>query len=282
MTEAQRTTEIAYWDGPGGLSWVRQQEHWDRVLAPVADATLTRAAVRTGERVVDVGCGCGATTIALGERVGPAGHVLGLDVSAAMLERARQRTPPELAVAYVAADATTHPLPAGTFDILFSRFGVMFFSRPAEAFANLRRGLRRDGRLAFACFRAIRLNPWMTVPLDAAYEHVPRLPKLGPEDPGPFSFADPERVQRILTEAGFRSIGLEPVDLDFDIAAGLGLDAAVANTLEIGATSRAVLGQPQEVRAAVAASVRRVLTPHERGQAVPLAAAIWIVTATSP
>lgn len=122
----------------------------------------------------------------------------------------------------------------------------------------------------------------MMTPLQAAYEHVPPLPKLGPEDPGPFSFASEERVRRILGDAGFRSIGSEPLDLELDISAGRGLEAAVASMLEIGATARAIEGKPPEIRDAVIHSLRRILAPFQRGRAVPLAAAIWLVSAVNP
>jgi ubiquinone/menaquinone biosynthesis C-methylase UbiE len=280
--DERNAEQVEFWNGPGGRQWIKLQEMWDIVLEPVAERTLTRAAVGAGERVIDVGCGCGATAIELGKAVGGRGYVLGLDVSASMLARAAERLPAGLAVEFLQADATTHPLPLGSFDLLFSRFGVMFFAEPARAFANLRRGLKKKGRLAFACFRDSKQNLWMMVPLKAAYEHVPPLPKLGPEDPGPFSFASEERVRRILTEAGFAAIGMEPVDLVFDIAAGRGLEAAVAATLEIGPTSRAVESQSRTVRDAVAASVRKALTPYQRGSSVPLPAAIWIVTAINP
>jgi SAM-dependent methyltransferase len=274
--------QIEYWNGPGGSHWTKMQESWDIVLGPVAMAILERAAIRPGEWVIDVGCGCGGTTIDLGHAVGRTGHVLGLDISAPMLARAKERLPAGLPIELLRADATTHPLPAGRFDLLFSRFGVMFFAEPARAFANLRRGLKPKGRVAFSCFRDPKDNPWMLLPLKAAYEHVPPLPKPGPEDPGPFAFASEERVRRILSEAGFVEIRMEPVNLDLDIAAGRGLDAAVASTLEIGPTSRVIQGHPPAIRDAVAASVRRVLTPHLRGQSVPLPAAIWIVTALNP
>jgi ubiquinone/menaquinone biosynthesis C-methylase UbiE len=280
--DERNAEQVEFWNGPGGRHWIKLQEMWDIVLGPVAAAALARAAVQPGERVIDIGCGCGGTTIELGKAVGSSGHVLGLDISAPMLARAAERLPPGLSVEFLQADATTHPLPPGNFDLLFSRFGVMFFAEPARAFANLRRALKKKGRLAFVCFRDSKDNPWMLVPLKAAYEHVPPLPKLGPEDPGPFSFASEERVRRILTEAGFAGIRLEPVDLAFDIAAGRGLDAAVAATLEIGPTSRAVEGQPPAIRDAVAASVRKALAPYQRGSSVPLPAAIWIVTATNP
>jgi ubiquinone/menaquinone biosynthesis C-methylase UbiE len=280
--DERNAEQIEFWNGPGGRHWIKMQEMWDIVLGPVAMATLERAAVRPGEWVVDIGCGCGGTTIELGQAVGRTGHVLGLDISAPMLARAAERLPAGMPIELLQADATTHPLPSGRFDLLFSRFGVMFFAEPARAFANLRRGLKPKGRLAFCCFRDSKDNPWMLLPLKAAYEHVPPLPKLGPEDPGPFSFASEERVRRILTEAGFANIRMEPVDLAFDVAAGRGLEAAVTGTLEIGATSRAIEGQPPAVREAVASSVRKVLAPYQRDHSVPLPAAIWIVTAANP
>lgn len=280
--DERNADQIAFWNGAGGRHWVDRQQSQDIMLAPIATAAIDRAAVRPGERVVDVGCGCGATAIELGRLVAPAGRVLGLDVSAPMLARAAERLPPGLPVELVRADATTYAFAPAGFDLLFSRFGVMFFAEPARSFANLRRALRPGGRLAFACWRSPRDNPWLMLPLQAAYEHVPPLPKLGPEDPGPFSFADRERVERILGTAGFQSIAFEPFDLALDIATGGGLEAAVSAALEIGPTSRAVDGQPPAVVAAVAHSLRRVLAPHQRGTTVPLAAAIWLVTASNP
>lgn len=280
--DERNADQVAYWNGPGGRHWVNRQQTQDVVLAPISAAVIARAAVQPGERVVDIGCGCGATAIELGRLVGAPGRVLGLDVSAPMLARAAERLPPELPVELIQADATTYPFAPGGFDLLFSRFGVMFFAEPARSFANLRRALRPGGRLAFVCWRAPRKNPWMMLPLHAAYEHVPPLPQLGPEDPGPFSFADAERVRRILDAAGFRSIGLEPFNLALDIAYGGGLDAAVAGALEIGPTSRAIEGQPPKILAAVAASIRQALAPYLRGATVPLAAAAWLVTAASP
>jgi SAM-dependent methyltransferase len=273
--------QIAFWNGPGGRRWADQRENVDLLLKPIATATLARAAVKPGERVVDIGCGCGGTTIELAKSVGPTGRVLGVDVSRPMLARARERLPPGLPVELAQADATTYPFPRAGFDLLFSRMGVMFFADPARSFANLRTALHPGGRLVFACFRTPRENPWMMVPLEAAYQHVPPLQKLGPEDPGPFSFASEGRVRLILGRAGFLSVTMEPLDLELDLGGGRGLDAAVASSLEIGATSRAVDGQPPAIRSAAMASIRRALEPYQRGAAVPLGAAVWLVGATS-
>ena len=274
--------QAAYWNGPGGRHWTDRQEIQDAVLAPVSEVLIARAAIAAGENIIDIGCGCGVTTLAIAARVGPTGHALGLDISAPMLARAQERTPPGAPVRWVAADATVHPFAPGRADLLLSRFGVMFFADPALSFANMRKGLRSGGRLVFACWREPRQNPWLMLPLQAAYSHAPRLPELGPEDPGPFSFASEARVNRVLSEAGFASIAMEPVDLLLDVAVGQGLDAAIQGALEIGPASRALEDQPPEVRSAATNAIRAALAPHLRGESVPLGAAIWIVTATNP
>jgi ubiquinone/menaquinone biosynthesis C-methylase UbiE len=273
--------QIAYWNGPGGQHWTERQQVQDTLLAPVSDILIDRAKPRAGERIVDVGCGCGATTIAFAQRVGPAGHVFGIDISAPMLTRARQIAPTELPVDFVLADATVYPFDPASFDLMVSRFGVMFFAEPAASFANMRRALRPSGRLTFACWREPRDNPWLMMPLQAVYQHVPKLPQLGPEDPGPFSFASEQRVQRILSAAGFSRVEMERCDLSLDVATGCGLDAALETALEIGPASRALEGQPPDLRAAAANSIREALTPFARGQTVLLPASIWIVTASA-
>jgi SAM-dependent methyltransferase len=275
----QNADQIAYWNGPGGQRWADRQQAQDILLAPVADLLIDRAGPRAGERIIDVGCGSGATTVAFARKVGASGHVFGIDVSGPMLARARQSAPAELPVDFALADATVYPFDTASFDLVASRFGVMFFAEPALSFANLRKALRPLGRLAFACWREPRENPWMMAPLQAVYKHVPKLPQQGPEDPGPFSFASEARVHRILGEVGFKGIAMEQCPLSLDIAIGRGLDAAVQSALEIGPANRALEGQPTEVRAAAANSIREVLSPLAKGDAVPLAGSIWIVTA---
>lgn len=157
----------------------------------------------------------------------------------ALLERARQLAPSGLPLEFAFADATVYGFEPGSADLLFSRFGVMFFTDPPRAFANMRRGLRSEGRMVFACRREARHNPWLMLPLQAAYRHVPRLPEHSPEDPGPFSFASETRVREVLVRAGWSDAKLEPVDLSFDLAESRGLDRAVEMSLGIGPASRA-------------------------------------------
>jgi SAM-dependent methyltransferase len=271
--------QIAYWNGPGGQRWSDRQAQQDILLAPVSKVLIDHAAAKAGERILDVGCGCGSTSIALAARVAPSGFVLGIDISAPMLSQARQLAPKGLPLDFALADATVHPFDPESFDLLVSRFGVMFFAEPAMSFANLRRALRPEGRVTFACWREPRDNPWMMAPLQAVYRHVPKLPQQGPDDPGPFAFASEQRVNAILSEAGYRGIAMERCDLSLDIAVGGGLEAAVRSALEIGPSSRALEGQPPELRAAAKESVREMLTPMVRGESVPLPGSIWIVTA---
>lgn len=276
----QNEDQIAYWNGPGGQRWADRQQTQDILLKPVADILIDRARPKPGEYVIDVGCGSGAVSIAAAAQVSPAGRVLGIDVSGPMLERARQIAPAGLPVDFILADATVYPFEPACFDLLVSRFGVMFFAEPVRSFVNLRKALKPNGRLVFICWREPRENPFFMAPLHAVYKHVARLPQPGPEDPGPFSFASEQRVNRILSEAGFSGIAMERCSLTLDPAVGGGLDAAVGSALEIGPAARALAEQPPEVVAAASLSIREALAPFAMGQTVPLGASIWIVTAS--
>ena len=271
--------QIAYWNGAGGQRWADRQPVQDILLRPVADILIDRARIKAGERILDVGCGSGATTVAFAQATGESGHVTGIDISAPMLARAREVVPAGAPIEFLLADATIHRFEADSFDLLASRFGVMFFADPVLSFANIHRAMKRSGRLAFACWREPRENPFFMTALQAVYKHVPKMPPVGPEDPGPFAFASQERVNRILKAAGFSDIAMEPCNLALDVAVGRGMDAAVKSALEIGPAARALADHPPEIVAAAAQSVREALTPFAKGQTVPLDAAIWIATA---
>ncbi len=270
----------AFWNSDAAMRWLKRQEETDATLAPVDAAAITHAAPQAGEHVLDIGCGCGASTIALAQRVGAQGRVVGVDISEPMLERARYRTDELPQVETLLADAAAHRFPAESFDLMFSRFGVMFFGDPAAAFAHLRAALKPNGRLVFACWRPFPENPWMMIPFNAATKHVPRPPRPGPEDPGPFSFADTERVTRILTQAGFAAPTFEKFDFVMDIAGGRGVDAAVESAAQIGAAAGALKDQPEELRQRALGEMRDALAAHEKGGRVELAAAVWVLEAT--
>ncbi|MCW5774801.1 MAG: class I SAM-dependent methyltransferase, partial [Rhodospirillaceae bacterium] len=209
------TAQIDFWNGPTGQRWSKLHKQIEASMRPFAEALIQRLAPKPGERIVDIGCGAGDTALALADRVQGHGMVLGLDVSRLLLQHAvaRAANTPEYPLRFVEADAATYALERGGWDALFSRFGVMFFADPAAAFANLRRGLKPGGRLAFCCWRDRRENAWVTLPVAAARKHIAELPPApGPEEPGPFSFADTARIRRVLTSAGFTGIEIDRFD----------------------------------------------------------------------
>lgn len=270
--------QLAFWNGPGGHTWVERQEHTDITLAPVTEALLAFAAPHTGERVLDVGCGCGATTLEFARAVGPAGRVAALDISGPMLAegQARAKTAGITNVAWQQADPAIAAL--DEYDLLTSAFGVMFFGDPVGAFANMLSAASPGARMAFVCWRPLAENPWMEVPMNAVSRHLPPRPKPNPQAPGMFAFADPERISEILTAAGWAAPRLEKLDLDLDIAAGRGLEEAVDQSTKIGAVNSWLRNQPAEVVSAAIASVREALAAHLDGASVRLPGAMWLVS----
>jgi SAM-dependent methyltransferase len=277
--DAANADQATYWNGEAGRRWTALQESQDRLFADITAALFAAAAPRAGEGVIDVGCGAGETTL---RAAAATGRALGIDISEPMLARARERAAAQGSPArFALADATSYDFSAEAAELMISRFGVMFFADPAASFANLRRGLQPGARLAFACWREPKLNPWLMLPYAAAVKHAPAPPRPGPDDPGPFSFADAARVRRLLGAAGFSDVEPTPRDFVLDVGVGEGLDNAVAKSLEIGPASRALDGQPEAVRQAAEAEIRAALAERVQGGAVPLEAAVWIVRAAA-
>ena len=269
--------QVAYWNGPSGERWTREQAAIDRAFESLTIRLLERAALRAGERVVDVGCGCGATSLAAADAVGPAGAVLGVDVSVAMLARARERSEGRGNLSFLESDASTHAFEP-TFDVVVSRLGVMFFGDPLAAFANLRAALRPGGRLVFVCWRPAADNAWVRVPVEAATRHVPPEPPSAPDAPGPFAFGDAARVERILRGAGFADVTVTPFDADV-VLSDQGLDAAVRFAMSAGPTSRLLRDVTEEARARVRGELETTLRPFLRGSRAALGGATWLVHA---
>lgn len=278
---AANADQIAFWNSIAGQTWAALQENLDRQIEPLGALAMDALAPRLGERVIDIGCGCGQTSFALARRVGPTGRVVGVDISAPMLAMARRRTDREAQaeVRFLQADAQTHLFEATGADCAYSRFGVMFFADPIAAFENIRSGLRSGGRIAFVCWRAMALNPFMTAPLEAALSLLPEAPRPpDPNAPGPFAFADPVRVEEILARAGFHDIVLSPHD---EAIGGGNVDQAVKTALSIGPLGAALRERPELTRS-VEAAVREVMTYHLTDRGVRLPSASWIVTARIP
>lgn len=282
----QSGDQAADWNDQSGKRWVAHQARLDAMLAVFGQAAIETAAPVTGERVLDVGCGAGASSLALAALVGPRGQVLGLDISEQLIDRARALSPQDTSALFRVADASSAEFPEGAFDILFSRFGVMFFREPTGAFAHLRRALRPGGRVAFVCWRGVAENDWMRLPMGAIQGIVPPTAPPDPEAPGSFSFGDRGRVARILMAAGFTDIAVEPFDTSVPFGTGptrhAAIDDAVKMALEVGPLSRALADQPDDIRASASAAVRAAFADRSGERSVMIGGAAWIVTARNP
>lgn len=278
-TAAPGVLTKAYWNDAGGNVWVEHQGLLDRINQPVGDIVAGRADPGAGARVLDIGCGAGATTLDLARRVGPDGRAVGVDVSDALLELARQRARAGTVgnVDFVRADAATHDFGGPVFDAAISRYGVMFFEDPDAAFANLRRALRPGGGLTFACWRSAAENPLTLVPLQAAAPFLPEPPRAPADAPGRFAFADPDRVRGILDRSGWRQVAIEPLN----VATPVSLDELLILSLKLGLLGTLLAGHDESVRERVAEAVAARLEPYVEDGAVPMTAACWLVTATA-
>jgi SAM-dependent methyltransferase len=276
------TEPDAGWSGTTGLHWLRHQDRHEAMMAAVTPHLLKAAGLSDGERVIDIGCGCGQTSrraaraVASGDVVG---EVVGVDVSAAMIAEAGSRAAAEgLAnVRFEVGDAEVFAFAEAAFDVVLSRFGIMFFEHPRAAFANLARALRPGGRLAFVCWQEVAANEHLTVPLGAlaAFTGLPDLG--GPDEPGPFSLADPARIRSLLEGAGFGEVRIEPLHerlrLGDDVADVLGYLAE--HPVAVSMLEKADPATAEAARTAVADT----LAPYQGQEGVFLGSAVWQVTA---
>jgi SAM-dependent methyltransferase len=278
-TPAELAAEQAsLWNGPGGEMWLAAYDRRiDRDLRPYGQAALDEAAARPGERVLDIGCGTGGTTADLARAVAPDGTVLGVDISETLVAAARRQA---IANArFEIGDAATHPFEPKSFDLLFSRFGVMFFGDAVAAFRHLHGALKATGRIVFICWRSPQENPWGLVPFMAAARHLPPMQRPGPEEPGQYAFGDRARVERILKASGFGAPRIRPVD--HPIRLGKDIRETLDNLGKFGLLARAFASStPDQVRKALEA-VAAALEPHARAEGVILPGAAWLVSAAT-
>lgn len=266
--------QIEYWNGAAGRTWVDVQARIDRLLAPISAALIDRADPQPGERAVDVGCGCGDTTLAVAQR---GAAVWGIDISEPMLARARSRATGLDNLAFSRADAATQQF-TPDHQLVLSRFGVMFFDDPVAAFANLRTALTAEGRLVFSAWQAPALNPWVAVAARAAQPYLPPPEaEADPRAPGPFAFAEADYVRELLGAAGFRDIVLEPFSTDLHVADDVA--GAMEFLTAIGPMARVLKELDEATAARAIAAVRDALTPLATPDGVALGSACWLVQA---
>ena len=276
--------QAEYWNTGRGEQWVTHQEALDARFAGVRDALLARAAPGRGERALDIGCGTGATTLVLAERVGSGGAVVAVDISAPMLALARARCAAQGMdqVRLLCADAQSHPFEQAAHDVLVSRFGVMFFSDPIAAFANLRQALRPRGRLAFVCWGPLDANPWFALPLAVGVRALGPPEPEPPRAPGPLAFADTGYVEEILARAGFAGIRIDTVTEPLPCAGSAAEEAAFARV--VGPLARLI--QTRQPDAATLAAIVEELAerfrPYQSAAGVRIPATLHHVTALRP
>lgn len=270
--------QIEFWNGVGGDKWLRTEERLEQGLTQFGDAALEIAKAKSGEVVIDIGCGTGPTSLKLARAVAPEGSVLGVDVSQQLIDQAnaRARASGVGNARFVVADASAHAF-RSEHDLLFSRFGVMFFADPTAAFTHLRSALKPGGRLAFVCWRQFKENGWAFIPFMAALPHLPPIERPAPNAPGPFAFADADRLRGILSDAGFKSIEIDKADRTMPV--GRDLEQATRFSTEFGPVAQPLSQTSPEAQARAVAAVREALSKHDKGTGIGLPGACWLVQA---
>jgi SAM-dependent methyltransferase len=275
-----REEQAALWNGSSGEAWIAAQSVLDDLFRPVEAMLAGTAASLAATSVLDVGCGTGATTIALARRLGPSATCTGVDVSAPMIDVARRRAAGSSPrPRFVCADASTHPFEPGAFDVLTSRFGVMFFGDPVAAFANLHHATAPGGALRAVVWRGPEDNPFMATAAAAAADVLPEgaLPQRAPGAPGQFAFADPDRVHAILDGGGWRDHDLEAVDIPCVMPAA-DLPGYVSR---LGPLSLALRGLDDDARARTLEVVLPAFDRFTEGDVVHVDLGCWVVGATA-
>ena len=281
-------TQIEFWNGETGQNWVSHDALMEAMLQPLGEAVMDSLSLQPGEHVLDIGCGCGHTSLNLADRIGAEGSVTGIDISAPMLAVARQlaaehnagHNAGHNAVQFVEADAQTHTFTPEMYDAVFSRFGVMFFEDPVAAFANIRRSLRPSARLAFCCWQPRAVNPFMTVPAMAALELLPAPPEIPPRTPGPFAFEEADYVTEILNKAAFEHVAVTPLRQPLTFGRGLSLEDIVERLVQIGPIAQMVREAPKDLQQPVRDKVVDAVAPfYQDGSGMTLEGQFWLVTA---
>lgn len=268
----------ALWNGVSGHAWVESQQLLDDVFRPIENLLVEAIAAGQAERVLDVGCGSGGTTVTFA-RVKNVREVIGIDVSEPMIAAARARAEGERSSArFIQADAETYAFEPDSLDAIVSRFGVMFFEDSVRAFANLRRAAREDARLQCIVWRSAEDNPFMTTAERAAASILPNIPPREANAPGQFAFADAERVRDILRKSGWEGIDIQPIDVECTFPKS----ALVGYFTRLGPLGRILPEVDESTRARVIDVVRPAFDPYVRGENVSFNAACWMMSADRP
>ena len=266
-----------FWSSPSGQQWLDHQQALDTALQPALEAVLHAACIQQGEAVLDIGCGTGASALIAAALAGPNGRVLGADISDIMVGRATQRAQEAGAknAEFMIVDAQQDALP-GPFDVLISRFGMMFFADPLAAFANLKRAIRPGGRMAFICWGAMPQNPWFGLTFKAATARLGPVDRSDPNAPGPTAFKDADRVTSLMADAGLLDAAAQWVDVELPLP-----EDAAGFLMQFGPAKRIIAEKngTAEDEAAIRSAVQDALKPYTKQGKTHLPAGLWIYTA---
>jgi SAM-dependent methyltransferase len=281
MDTARKAAEeqAMFWNGVAGRAWVDTQQLLDQILQPFEDLLVEFAAAASARSVLDVGCGTGSTTLAVARSLGAPNRCVGIDISEPMIAAARARAERERSpAAFIVDDAETHVFEAALFDVIISRFGVMFFDDSVRAFANLRHAARSGARLGFVAWRDLAENPFMITAERAAAPFLPDMPARQPDAPGQFAFADRSRVHHILDRSGWVGIDIRPMD----IACTFHEKELSTYMTRMGPLGRAIDQADARTREQIIRTVRAAFDPFVHGPEVRFNAACWLVSARAP
>ena len=268
--------QATLWNGAAGRAWVEMQELIDQVLKPFETLLVDAASAWPAGRILDVGCGAGTTTLAIARQSDGRGRCVGVDISEPMLALARHRGEREgTSATFIHADAQTYSFEPTSFDAILSRFGVMFFHDPSQAFANLHRAAATEAHLFFIAWRSAAENPFMTTAERAAAPLLPDLPGREPDKPGQFSFADQNRVHALLEKSGWVEIDIRPLDVECTLPE----KDLVSYLTRLGPVGRVLEETEEPTRTRIIETVRAAFEPYVHGAEVRFTAACWMVRA---
>jgi SAM-dependent methyltransferase len=266
------------WSGTGADGWIELKAVIDQSFVPFTDLLLADCSAGSASHLLDVGCGTGDTTLAAARRLGPKAECVGVDISQPMVEVAQVQAQKEGARArFLCADAQTHIFSPGVFDWVISRFGVLFFDDPVQAFTNLRRAARDSAKLRFVAWRSPADNPFMTTAERAVAPLLPAMPPRLPDAPGQFSFANRERVSGILERSGWADVQIRPIDIE----CALPEKELARYFTRLGPLSRVLPEMDAGLRGRVIETVRAAFTPFVHGDEARFVAACWMVDAAA-
>ena len=270
-----------FWSGKGGDIWVEKQNAMDVMLEPLGNAALAKLPKNLGRHVIDIGCGCGSTTLSIAEQLNESAKITGVDISEPMLDQAKKVASEKnlYNVDFQVMDIQTELDIEGKYSAAFSRFGVMFFENPVIAFKNINRSLKEEANFSFVCWQSPKLNPWQSLSIQVIKEFVD-LPSPPERNPGPFAFAEADYLKSIMTDSGFKNINLESHEQQVTMFTGKSLEQASNDYLSINPVVTEMLKEaPESIKENISSSLQNLFKEYSNGNGLHFPSATWLVTA---